>query len=134
MVICYIYTWRNGTHLLWLWIFYSSGLFCFVLFWGLWVSYLKNCPTKDSFFSVYNLMSNFLLLSKAVYSLSLQDIYSYIKLVKPQPTCRAIKDDIYISLSEAPQPGLWNLVFKVVMNARERVKTLYCPIRNSTYF
>lgn len=55
-------------------------------------------------------MTNFLLLGKVTYSLSLQDVCFYIKkIVTAHPTSRAIKDETYISLSEALRPSLWSV-------------------------
>lgn len=45
-------------------------------------------------------------------------------MVNSQPASRAIKDETYISLPEALRSSLQSLVFKTVMNAGERVKTL----------
>lgn len=53
-------------------------------------------------------MTNFLLLGKVTYNLSLQDVcFNIKKIVTSHPTSRAIKDETYISLSEAPRSCLW---------------------------
>lgn len=134
MVISYVYT-HGGIVL----ICFDSGSFIqacwvFVLFWDIFDQLLYQLSKKlsnnnISFLPVYSLMPN-LLLSKVTQ----QSVCSYIEIVNFQPTSRAVKDEIYISFSEASQTSPPKSSLKTVLNVRERVKTLYCPMRIPTYF
>lgn len=118
---------RHGTHLLWLWILYSSVLFCFVLrgFWPIITSSVKekNCPRTYPFFC---LQSNNLLLSKVTYSLSLQDVCFYIKNGKNlNLQAEQLKMTLTFACLRLLHLASGVFVFKIVVNAEElKAKTL----------